>query len=459
MLFPSQPFLLLFLPLTLLFYYACAASRRAMIAALCVSSLVFYAWWDPRFLPLLLASTVANWAIARCYARTRQSGLITAGVIANLCLLGVFKYANFFAATAAGLAGRAFAPWDLVLPLGISFFTFQQISFLLDMRRDGAPRYSLLDYCTYVTFFAHLIAGPIVRHDELLGQFAAPVRRTAVAEDLGRGLVLLTLGLVKKVFIADELAPIADEGFTAAAAGPIGMAAAWSAALAYTLQLYFDFSSYSDMAIGLAALFGFKFPLNFDTPYRARSIQDFWRRWHMTLSRFFRDYVYIPLGGNRGGMARTNGRLMLTMLLCGLWHGAGWTFVAWGGLHGLALCGHRLWAARGLRLPAPLGWALTMLFVIVGWVLFRAENFAIAATMLAAMAGRGGAAPGAIEAETLAWLVAAGILAVQPLTNVRLAARPGLARQWSAVLVGFALVLVVLRVGAGRSLDFIYFQF
>ncbi|MBI4694036.1 MAG: MBOAT family protein [Gammaproteobacteria bacterium] len=458
MLFPTQPFLLLFLPLTLALYYACASSRRATIAALFAASLVFYSWWDPRFMPLLLASTVANWAIARWYCLRRRDWLITAGVAANLALLGAFKYANFFAASAAGLAGTTHERWDLILPLGISFFTFQQVSFLVDMRRDDAPRYSLLDYCTYVTFFAHLIAGPIVRHDELLGQFAAPVRRAATAENLGRGLLLLVLGLVKKVFIADELAPFADEGFAAAAATSPDALSAWTAALAYSLQLYFDFSSYSDMAMGLAAMFGFKFPLNFDVPYRALSIQEFWRRWHMTLSRFFRDYVYIPLGGNRGGMTATNARLMGTMLLCGLWHGAGWTFVAWGGLHGLALCVHRLWTARGLKLPAPLAWALTMLFVVVGWVLFRAESFGVAAHLLRGMAGCGGPAA-AVESDTLMAISLAAVLAVIPLTNIRLAERQGLDRPWTAALVGLALVLVALRVGEGRSLDFIYFQF
>lgn len=458
MLFSSQPFILLFLPLALLVYYA-AAAYRTRLWALALASFVFYAWWDVRFLPLLIAAISLNWALGVWYTSAgRPRGLVPLGVVCHLLLLGFFKYANFFGEVYAGVSGQAHQRWDIVLPLAISFFTFQQISYLVDLRRGQAPRYSWLEYTTYIVFFPHLIAGPIVRHNELIGQFAADPRRAGSAEMAARGLLLFTLGLAKKVFLADELATVADPVFDSALAGvTLAPTSAWLGALAYSLQLYCDFSAYSDMAIGLGALFGLRLPRNFDNPYRAVSIREFWQRWHMTLSRFLRDYLYIPLGGNRGDFLRTSLVVMITMGLCGLWHGAGWTFVAWGVLHGLAICGSRGWQRAGIALPAIVGWGLTMLFVIVGWALFRAESFSAAWQVLTAMAGQGGAE----AAPTKGWTqVAIGAaFAILGPTNIEWAEQKLQPRTWLAAATAFLLYAVTLRVGQGRGLDFIYFQF
>ena len=459
MLFSSQPFILLFLPLVLALYQLAAGGYRARLWALTLCSFGFYAWWDVRFLPLLVAAVTLNWALGHWYLRSgRPRGLIVAGIVCHLLLLGFFKYANFFADAFTALAGGEHQRWSIVLPLAISFFSFQQISYLVDLKRGEAPAYDWLQYTAYIAFFPHLIAGPIVRHNELIGQFALDPRRDGALEKAARGLVLFTLGLVKKVFFADELAPVADPVFDAALAGTLPtFADAWLGALAYSLQLYFDFSAYSDMAIGLGALFGLRLPLNFDQPYRSLSIREFWRRWHMTLSRFFRDYLYIPLGGNRGGFLATSAIVMATMTLCGLWHGAGWTFIAWGALHGLAIVGSRAWGYTRVSVPPALGWALTMFFVIVGWVLFRAESFAAAARVLQGMAGHG--AQGTGTGEGWVFVAVGAIGALFGPTNIAWSDRGLAPRLGWALLVAFALFAVTLRVGQGRGLDFIYFQF
>ena len=453
MLFTTQVFLLAFLPVTALAYHA-MATRRARLWVLLVGSLFFYGWWDPRFLPLLAVTGVVNWTLAQAFRRRRRELLIALGVAFNLGVLGFFKYTNFLAGTLFEIAGKPFAPWDIVLPLGVSFFTFQQVSYLVDLRRGHAGEYGFLEFACYVCFFPHLIAGPIIRHHELIPQFDSLAARRIEPELVARGLLLFVLGLVKKVWLADQLAPYADAGFGASAPG---VALAWQAALAYSLQLYFDFSGYSDMALGLAGMFGLELPVNFDAPYRATSIRDFWRRWHMTLSRFLRDYLYIPLGGSRAGAARAYLVALTTMLLCGLWHGAGWTFIAWGGLHGVAVCCNRWWLGRGITLPAIPAWALTMLFVVVGWVLFRADDFAIAWRVLCAMAGQGG--HGAADADGW-WLVAgAGALAVAGPTNLALSRLQWPYRPLYALPVVLVLLVTVLRVGQGRGIEFIYFQF
>ncbi|MDA0822770.1 MAG: MBOAT family protein [Proteobacteria bacterium] len=460
MLFSSQPFLLLFLPLSLIAYFSVVDSHAARLVTLTIASLGFYTWWDPRFLPLLVMMILFTWLIVRWHERAARQWILTLGIATNLLVLGLFKYANFFAESVLHFVGIEHQPWSLILPLGVSFFTFQQVSYLVDRRRGDAPVYRLSEYAAYVSFFPQLIAGPIVRHNQLIGQFAASPRRAGMAEQFSRGLVLLTLGLIKKVFLADELAPIANDGFDLVAAGnAISLAESWLAASAYSLQLYFDFSAYSDMAIGLGAMFGLRLPVNFDTPYRALDIRSFWRRWHMTLSSFFRDYVYITLGGNRHGLWMAVATVIVTMLLCGLWHGAGWTFVAWGGLHGAAICVHRVWSRAPLRLPAPVAWLLTMTFVIVGWVLFRAENFSNAQTIVIAMftpAEAGGPYPGW---DDINYVFIGALFALLGPTNLGLSEKPNLLKRGVAVATACGLFLIVLRVGQGRGLEFIYFQF
>ena len=462
MLFNSQTFILGFAPCVLLLYYAAAARPVARQVVLVAASLLFYGWWDVRFLPLLIGLTLANWLIVRAYAACRADAVLLAGIVINLLVLGVCKYADFAANTVAGLLETTHQPFGIVLPLGISFFTFQKISYLMDLRRGDRHVYGLLEFAAFVTFFPALIAGPLVRHNEIIPQLAASPRRREMWENLARGAALSLIGLAKKVALADTVAQVCDPAFAQVAAGSLpSMAQAWAAAGTYTLQIYFDFSGYSDMAIGLGLMFGLRLPLNLAAPYRATSIREFWRRWHITLSRFLRDYLYIPLGGNRGGAARQAGNVVITMLLAGLWHGAAWTFVAWGGLHGAALAANALWRRAGLRMPVLVGWALLMVFVIVGWVVFRSPNFAAAARMLGGMTGANGV--GHIHLDNAAVVVAATVAVLVMPTSQDLALSwlrpaPWLV-PWLAVPAGLALVALLLLVGGRLPNEFIYFQF
>lgn len=485
MLFNSSAFVIGFLPLFLA-TFALAGWQfgpRAALLVLLVASLVFYAWWKPIFLPLLAGSILGNHLIARAMRRaTRRPPLLIAGLAANLALLGWFKYAGLLAATGAGLLGLRVPALGIILPLGISFFTFQQVMYLVDTYRDETPPCGFLDYACFVAFFAHLIAGPIVRPREIIPQFARHDGKLQ-RDDLVAGIEIFLLGLSKKLVLADSLAKFADPGFAAAAAGHhLSLVEAWVALLAYGAQIYFDFSGYSDMAIGLARMIGVDFPLNFRSPYKARDVGDFWRRWNITLSAFLRDYLYIPLGGNRHGEARRNANLMATMLLGGLWHGAAWSFMAWGGLHGLYLVVHHQWRRTGRHLPRPLAWLLTQLAVLLAWVPFRAENPHAIGIMLRGLVGAGGVklpveivhaipALGAIATPVavLPWLGAARTMSVvQGIALIALAwaiilIPPDLhalrARGRSAALIaGFAFTVQALFF-APYARPFIYFQF
>jgi D-alanyl-lipoteichoic acid acyltransferase DltB (MBOAT superfamily) len=413
MLFNSYVFICLFLPVAVVGFYLLGAGgqRRAAICWLVAASLFFYGWWNPVYVPLLLGSVLFNYSVGVLLGAAPAIGLrrlvLALGVSGNLGLLGYFKYANFFVDNVDQATQLGWSLSEVVLPLAISFFTFQQVAFLVDASRGQAREYDFLRYCLFVTFFPQLIAGPIVHHREMMPQFASGRMGRFVSENLAVGVTIFALGLFKKVILADGAALHATPVFAAAEAGrAVGLLAAWQGVLAYTVQIYFDFSGYSDMAIGLGRMFGVRLPLNFDSPYKATSIIDFWRRWHMTLSRFLRDYLYIPLGGGRRGPARRYANLMIVMLLGGLWHGAGWTFVVWGGLHGLFLLVNHLW--RGLRRPAAqstpgarglealAGRCLTLLSVMVAWVFFRAESLEGASIVLAGMAGLNG-----VEASTV----------------------------------------------------------
>ncbi|MEI8037301.1 MAG: MBOAT family O-acyltransferase [Verrucomicrobiota bacterium] len=397
MLFSTYTFLLVFLPLTLAGFFLLGRLHwRWSTTWLTGCSLAFYAWWKPEadqpwspwFLILIILSCVGNFVCGNAMARSTHPGkrraLVILGVSVNLLLLFYFKYLGIFATWSHSLTGWPAAVPHLILPLAVSFFTFLQIAFLVDVFRGDPTGYSFGDYLLFVTFFPHLIAGPIVHHRELIGQFRPRITKLNPSY-LAIGFTVLAIGLFKKVVIADSLAETATPifQFAATAARALTLGEAWVGALAYTLQIYFDFSGYSDMAIGVSYLFGIKLPLNFSSPYKATSIIDFWRRWHMTLSRFLRDYLYIPLGGNRRGPARRYSNLMATMLLGGLWHGAGITFLLWGVLHGFYLCINNLWL--GLRnklgwrpLPTALAWLITFLTVVFAWVPFRAGNFELA---------------------------------------------------------------------------------
>ncbi|GBE42606.1 peptidoglycan O-acetyltransferase [bacterium BMS3Bbin10] len=461
MLFNSQLFLLLFLPVTLIAYYAFAGSRARREWLLIAASLIFYGYWDYRLVPLLVGSIAANWILAHAFRAANARLVLVLGVALNLSLIGVFKYADFFAGSLAWVLGAQHSPWNIILPLGISFFTFQQISYLADRYRGEAPVYGFREYFLYVSFFPQLIAGPIVRHNELIFQLELPPLRKGLYERLSRGATLLAIGLVKKVFIADTAARIADPLFASAGAAALSMIDAWVATAAFTFQIYFDFSGYSDMAIGLALMFGLTLPVNFNVPYRAASIREFWRRWHITLSHFLRDYLYIPFGGRRHGKLMQSAALTLTMFLGGLWHGAGWTFVVWGLMHGLGLAVHAWWSRlSGIVLPEWAGWALTMVFVMTGWVLFRAPDFPTAMSILASMFGGNGfaGAASAYGAHPAILVLAAGVALIGPSSQAAALER-GYDRPWVAFAVASALTLSVIMVGSRLHSEFIYFQF
>lgn len=456
MLFNSQAFVLLFLPVVLAAYYS-ARSRQQRQAVLVAASLLFYAGWDLRFVPALVGMTVANWGVARLWGAVRRDWILVTGVVMNLLVLGVCKYANFLGANLAAATGTTWAQLPIILPLGVSFFTFQKISYLVDLRRGNRHIYGLLEFAAFVTFFPALIAGPLVRHNEMIPQFARDPRGPAMWENLSRGALLFTIGFAKKVGLADTLALTCDPAFAHAAAGAIGAAEAWTGAAAYTLQIFFDFSGYSDMAIGLGLMFGLRLPFNFDAPYRATSIRDFWRRWHITLSRFLRDYVYVPLGGNRAGPWRQAGNVIATMLLGGLWHGAAWTFVAWGCVHGLALALNGAAVRHGWRMPGLLGWASTLLFVVLAWVLFRAPDFGTALRVYQGMAGVTGL--GHVRVESPAVMVMAVLVALAGPASQAVALQRATPRGWIAGATGIALAALLLLAGGRIPNEFIYFQF
>jgi alginate O-acetyltransferase complex protein AlgI len=405
MLFSSHEFLFVFLPLTVLLYAIVRKSRSqtATTVVLVLASAIFYAYFRIDYAVLLFASISANYFIGIRLQRAPQKSLLIAGIVANVALLGYFKYYDFFVSQIIAVAGADIPFLRLVLPLGISFHTFQQIAYLVDCHQGRLSDYNFLRYILFVTFLPQLIAGPIVHHAEMMPQFAK--RNDRFIENLALGLTIFFIGLFKKTVIADSL-DVYSSGFDKVAQGyPITLIEAWSTVLAYTLQIYFDFSAYSDMAIGLARIFGIVMPVNFLSPYKAVNVADFWRRWHISLSRWLRNYIYIPLGGNRKGHLRRYTNLMLTMLIGGLWHGAGWTFVLWGGLHGFYLIVHHGWqniAGDRIRIPRPIAIGMTFFAVLITWVPFRAPNLASALTMYEAMIGLKGFALPADYAPRLA---------------------------------------------------------
>lgn len=384
MLFNSWSFMFAFMPLVLAAYWLMRACRwhRGSVLFLAVASYVFYLLGEPHYPLLLIVSIAMNFGFGRVLAGAPDGSgrkrLFVLAIGANLLALGIFKYCNFFTQNLPGSWGVEVT--SIALPVGISFFTFTQIAFLVDVYHRKAKDFDPVRYALFVTFFPHLIAGPILHHGEMMPQFAKD-QSDGLRTHLWAGLAMFTIGLAKKVLIADTVAPAATGVFDGAAAGtPMHFTLAWSGALAYTAQIYFDFSGYSDMALGLSRMFGIRLPINFNSPYQATSIVDFWRRWHITLSRFLRDYLYVALGGNRKGPVRRYLNLLATMVLGGIWHGAGWTFLLWGLLHGLYLIVNHGWVALRERLGLPalpwlLGWALTFVAVVFAWVPFRAADF------------------------------------------------------------------------------------
>lgn len=391
MLFNSYNFLLIYLPFVLIGFF-CFARLHLTLAArswLFASSLLFYGYWDIRFIPLLLGSILFNFScgyrILSVDKPLSKKMILAAGIVSDLTLLFYFKYYHFFISNF--LPDYALA--ETILPLGISFFTFTQIAYLVDAYQNKATKSDLVSYGLFVTIFPHLIAGPILHHKEMLKQFNSLRMYVVSWPNIGHGTFLFVLGLFKKVIIADKLAnlvrPIFDQSVE-----PVPFVQAWLGALSYTLQLYFDFSGYSDMAVGLGLLFSLHLPINFNSPYKADSIIEFWKRWHITLSQFLRDYLYIPLGGNRKGKWAKMRNLFITMVLGGLWHGAGWTFIIWGACHGLFLTINHLWRDLKLNMPNWLARSLTLVAIICAWVIFRSPNMDKAVDILAGMVGLNG---------------------------------------------------------------------
>ena len=490
MLFNTYAFFLGFLPLVLLGYYVLAKySLRLSNLLLFLSSIAFYIYWDFSYLPLLLGSIAANYLLGLRISRNKEAGRDTgarrgliAGLLFNMGLLGFFKYADFFIANLAALTGAQLTPPGITLPIGISFFSFTQIAYLVDCHSAGVREYRPESYGLFVSYFPHLIAGPILHHKAMMPQFD---RAESHEFRVGRqvvGMLFFTIGLFKKVVLADGVARFVAPVFDTHHA-QLTMLEAWCGALSFTFQLYFDFSAYSDMAYGLSYMFGILLPINFNSPYKASSIIEFWRRWHITLSDFLRDYLYIPLGGNRHGSGRRYFNLLLTMLLGGLWHGANWTFIVWGGLHGCYLIGnhairHLLGQRRHLVIRL-LGRPCTFLAVVFGWVFFRSGSLEIAFGILRAMAGgtagpeAGGGLLGvnrimAVD-ECAAWLVALAAIAFFCPNSYDLIGRGRRHAQelrfssgiGGAILgASLALTLLLLAISETRGVsDFLYFNF
>ncbi|HUQ12057.1 MAG TPA: MBOAT family protein [Steroidobacteraceae bacterium] len=498
MLFTSGEFLFLFLPITLLVFFATArfVGKGAAAAWLAIASLVFYGYWRVEHTLLLVLSIAFNYGFGEWILRARQQRpssakrLLTLAVAANLGALAYFKYADFFIRTLADLSGRDVPLLGVVLPLGISFFTFTQIAYLVDVYKGKVVERNPVHYALFVTYFPHLIAGPVLHHAEMMPQFRLADIYSPRLRSFTIGLAFLLMGLVKKVLVADSVAPVANMVFGHDPGTTLATSTAWIGVVAYTLQIYFDFSGYSDMAVGLSLAFGVRLPYNFNSPYQAWNITEFWRRWHMTLSRFLRDYLYVPLGGNRQGRARRYVNLMLTMLLGGLWHGASWTFVFWGGLHGAYLVVNHFWlwarerlgigATTGVRgmLGRAAGVTLTMLCVMVGWVYFRATELDSANGIVASMFGFN--ADGA-RIESLAgysngilpWLAGFSVLALFARNSQRLidgtfthwlerrSAQPRFGEIMAFLIGAMCVGIVVMAVAAAsRSVtEFIYFNF
>lgn len=399
MLFNSYEFIFLFLPITLAIYFWLNTKRltSASKAWMVLASLFFYSWWNIVYLPLILGSILFNFTVGSAISRTNTNGskkglsrktLLSFGIVANILLLGYFKYMDFFITNTNVLIGTQFDLLHIVLPLGISFFTFTQIAYLVDAYRDEVKEMDYLNYTLFVTFFPHLLAGPILHHKEMMPQFDDVRNKVLKTKNIAAGMYLFAIGLFKKVVIADTFAIWVSYGY--GNTDSLTLITAWATSLSYTFQLYFDFSGYTDMALAVALLFNIKLPINFNSPYKALNIQDFWRRWHMTLSRFLRDYIYIPLGGNRHSEWHTYSNLFTVFLVGGLWHGASWMFVIWGALHGFAIVLHRLWQQMGFKMNALLAWFITFNFINITWVFFRAKEWDDAVKVLYGMFGLNG---------------------------------------------------------------------
>ena len=472
MLFNSGEFCFIFLPVTLALFYAAAHWHltRLAIWILGIASAFFYVYATPIFwvpigqapfeipvppyLLLLLGSIVGNYAIGASLRHHHSRWVLAFGVAANLSVLSYFKYANFFLDNINKWTGTSLTWPHIFLPLGISFYTFQSIAYLADCKEGKVGRHSMLDFAVFLHFFPQLIAGPIVHHREMLPQFRSPRTFIVNHRNLATGFALFTIGLAKKILIADRFSNWVGEHF--AHVDHLSPSQAWAAVISFGFQLYFDFSGYSDMAIGLGLLFNVRYPQNFNSPYKSVSLIDFWRRWHMTLSRFLRDYLYIPLGGNRLGKGRRYLNLLITMLLGGFWHGAAWTYVIWGAWHGFFLAVNHAWEERGWKLPRFVGRALTLLVVFLGWAFFRSHGFHESLTLISTMFGGPHQGHDWPRQTQLYWLALITPVVLYAPNSLEIISRMKPNRIWAWIIV---ILFLITAYHFDQTTEFLYYQF
>jgi alginate O-acetyltransferase complex protein AlgI len=460
MLFNDYAFLLVFLPASLVIYRFVDPHPQWRIGVLVILSVIFYSYWNPPFIILLGLSITVNWLAARCYLATKRVGFITGSIVANLAVLGFFKYANFVSENLAYLFERPFWHFNIALPLGISFFTFHHIMYLVDLRRGKAPDYSLGCYALYISFFPQAIAGPIARWSEVMYQFGRQVYRPGWQRQFAVGAAFIVIGLIEKTWLADPVGRLLDPIYVQASRGPITNGNSWLA-LGFAFQVLFDFAGYSDVAIGVGLLFAVQLPYNFNAPLRSINLQDFWQRWHMTLMAFLRDYVFMPLSNVRIGRKRYRlvqhfSAMIVTMALCGLWHGASWTFVLWGALHGCALVVVSLWRRYGPRLPALLGWAMTATFVLLTCVIFRAGSMEAAMNIYRGLAQLPDLERSMHSVPIVIAALCAFLLPASQDIVARLTERP---KASIAAVLGLAAVAILVELGDRDAYEFVYFQF
>ncbi|MEJ0078911.1 MAG: MBOAT family O-acyltransferase [Alphaproteobacteria bacterium] len=458
MLFNSYAFLLVFLPAALITYALADPFPRARMPVLIALSLVFYGYWDVRFVPLLVLSILINWFAAKYYVATKQGGIVTAAIVANLAALGFFKYMNFFAETVTAF-GLPVGPFSIVLPLGISFFTFHHIMYLVDLKRGKTGEFELLRYALYICFFPQAIAGPLARWSQVMHQFGAKVYASGWQRSFALGVTFIVIGLIEKTLLADPIAHVIDPIYVQAKLGPVAHGDSWLA-LGFIFQILFDFAGYSDIAIGLALLFGVQLPYNFNAPFRSTNMQDLWQRWHMTLMTFLRDYLFHPLANARFGrghrLLQYFAALILTMALCGLWHGPSWTFVLWGTAQGVAVVTVSLWRRYGWRMPSLAGWAITMVFSLLLGVVFRAGSLEAAWHVYQGLA----ILPNLDLLKVATPIIVSGFVAVAlPASQdivMWINQRP---RTVFAAALGLVAVALLVELGDRDAYEFVYFQF
>ena len=463
MLFNSYIFIFIFLPTTLLIYFYLNKRRLTVLSKffLVASSLFFYGWWNVIYLPLIIFSILINYAIGSIFYREiskikkYRRLLLLFGVFLNLSLLGYFKYTNFLIENINMFSSLNMQPLNLVLPLAISFFTFQQITYLVDSYYSKIDEHSLLNYANFVLFFPQLIAGPIVHHKEMMPQFSSIKNKLINYKNIFLGIFIFSIGLFKKVVIADTFSIWATNGFDIEES--LTFIEAWVTSLSYTFQLYFDFSGYADMAIGAALLFNIRLPLNFNSPYKSLNIQEYWRRWHMTLSRLLKDYVYIPLGGNRCSNFRIYINLIITFIIGGIWHGAGWTFIVWGTLHGVAIVLNRIWQKLNINIGKIAAWFITFNFINITWIFFRAKEWNDAIKVLFGMFSVS-TDIGSINLISVLFIVLAIIVTIffKNTNELEKKIKIGFVASLGVSFVLFISITVLL---IRRSSEFLYFQF